>query len=121
MAYRPVVLIADDDEATRNRLVQIFSSHGGFRIGGVAADGFAAAMMALELTPDVVVLDLFMPRWDGGKAAEFIHDNCPRAKVVALSAVPDERPEWAEAFVVKADVGSLIALVEELLFSQSAR
>jgi chemotaxis response regulator CheB len=115
MAPRPVVLLVDDDPLMRELLSDIFSVHGGFRIGGVAADGFEGAMLAADLTPDVVVLDFFMPRWDGEKAAEFIRQRCPAAKIVAFSAVLTEHPNWADTFLVKTDIGMLIPTVEKML------
>ena len=115
MAPRPVVLLVDDDPLMRELLSDIFSVHGGFRIGGVAADGFEGAMLAADLTPDVVVLDFFMPRWDGEKAAEFIRQRCPAAKIVAFSAVLTDHPNWADTFLVKTDIGMLIPTVEKML------
>ena len=114
MAPRPVVLLVDDDPMMRELLSDMFSIHGGFRIGGVASDGFEGAMLAVDLHPDVVVLDFFMPRWDGSKAADFIRKNCPQAKIVAFSAVLTEPPTWGDRFLVKNDVQKLIPLVEKL-------
>ncbi|MQA98822.1 MAG: response regulator [Actinobacteria bacterium] len=90
MAHRPVVLIVDDDSSMRELLETIISLDGGLRIGGVAADGFEGAMLAADVRPDVVILDFFMPRWDGEKAAEFIRENCPQCKIVGFSAVLTE-------------------------------
>ena len=115
MAQRPVVLLVDDDPMMRELLSDVFSVHGGFRIGGVAADGFEGAMLAAELTPDVVILDYFMPRWDGEKAAVFIRERCPSTKIVAFSAVLTDHPDWADTFLIKNDVGRLIPTVEGLL------
>jgi chemotaxis response regulator CheB len=112
---RPVVLLVDDDPAMRELLTTIFSLHGGFRIGGVASDGLEAAMLAADLTPDVVVLDFFMPRWDGSKAAEFIRERCPMCKIVAFSAVLTEPPEWADTFLVKNEITRLLPMCEALL------
>ncbi len=114
MARRPVVLLVDDDPMMRELLSDMFSIHGGFRIGGVASDGLEGAMLAADVHPDVVVLDFFMPRWDGSKAAEFIRKNCPEAKIVAFSAVLTEPPTWGDRFLVKNDVQKLIPLVEKL-------
>ncbi|MGH3118258.1 MAG: response regulator transcription factor [Gaiellales bacterium] len=115
MADRPVVLLVDDDPQMRELLTTIFSLHGGFRIGGVAADGLEAAMLAADLTPDVVILDFFMPRWDGSKAAEFIRERCPSCKIVAFSAVLTEPPEWADTFLVKNEITRLLPMCEALL------
>ena len=114
MAKRPIVLLVDDDPMMRELLANIFDVHGGFRIGGVAGDGFEGAMLAAELAPDVVVLDYFMPRWDGEKAADFIKGRCPETKIVAFSAVLGDPPPWADNFVMKTEIGKLVPLVENL-------
>ena len=115
MAQRPIVLLVDDDTMMRNLLTDVFQLHGGFRIGGSAADGFEGAMLAADVNPDVVILDYFMPRWDGAKAAEFIRERCPQTKIIAFSAVLTDHPGWADAFLIKNEVGRLIPLVESML------
>ncbi|MDQ4143137.1 MAG: response regulator transcription factor [Actinomycetota bacterium] len=114
MVPRPVVLIVDDDGAMRELLSSLFSVDGGFRIGGVAADGLEGAMLAAEVNPDVVVLDYYMPRWNGERTAEFIRKQCPRAKIVAFSAYLGALPKWADAFLLKTDVEQLVGLAEKL-------
>ena len=114
MAQRPIVLLVDDDPLMRDLLSSVFDVHGGFRIGGVAADGFEGAMLAAEIAPDVVVLDYFMPRWDGEKAADFIRKSCPNSKIVAFSAVLGQPPRWADYFLVKTDISKLVPLCESL-------
>jgi chemotaxis response regulator CheB len=114
MTSRPVVLIVDDDSSMRELLETMISLDGRYRIGGVAADGFEGAMLAADLHPDVVILDFFMPRWDGEKAAEFIRKNCPECKIVGFSAVLTEKPSWADSFLVKNDIEQLMPLVHEM-------
>jgi DNA-binding NarL/FixJ family response regulator len=114
MAHRPVVLLVDDDPGMRELLAQMFSLDGGFRIGGVAADGFEGAMLAADIDPDVVILDFFMPRWDGARAAEFIKSRCPNTKIIAFSAVLTEHPEWADYFMVKDQIAGILELVRGL-------
>lgn len=114
MAHRPVVMLVDDDAAMRTLLCTIFDVHGGFRIGGVAADGLEGALLAADVKPDVVVLDFFMPRWDGSKAAEFIRQHCPRTKIVAFSAVLTDAPDWGDTFLLKTDIDQLTGVVETL-------
>lgn len=115
MTVKPVVLLVDDDPSMRELLSTMFLLHGGFRIGGVAHDGFEGAMLACDIAPDVAVVDFFMPRWDGAKAAAFIHKHRPECKVIAFSAVLDDPPEWADAFLVKNDIDRLIPLAERLV------
>ncbi|MFN2526598.1 MAG: response regulator transcription factor [Actinomycetota bacterium] len=101
MANRPVVLIADDDSQMRSFLANLFEVHGGFRIGGVAQDGFEAAMLAIDVKPDVVIMDFYMPRWDGARAARFIREHSPKTKIIAYSAILTEPPEWGDDFLLK--------------------
>jgi DNA-binding NarL/FixJ family response regulator len=114
MAYRPVVLLVDDDPSMRELLATLFSVEGKYRIGGVAADGFEGAMLAMDLKPDVVILDYFMPRWDGSKAAAFIRDKCPDTKILAFSAVLEDPPDWADTFLMKTEIGKLISVCDQL-------
>ena len=114
------MLLVDDDPMMRELLSDVFQVHGGFRIGGVAADGFEGAMLAADINPDVVILDFFMPRWDGEKAAEFIREKCPSSKIVAFSAVLTEKPQWGDTFLIKNEIGRLIPTVEDLLSGTAA-
>lgn len=120
MARRPMVLLVDDDPLMRELLCTMFTVNEGFRIGGVASDGFEGAMLAADLNPDVVVLDFFMPRWDGSKAAAFIRKNCPDAKIVAFSAVLTDHPEWGDSFLVKNEIQDLVPLVRTMTMSGEA-
>jgi chemotaxis response regulator CheB len=115
MAQRPVVLVIDDDPSMRDRLASTLQVHGGFRIGGVAADGLEGAMLAADVRPDVVVLDYFMPRWDGSRAAEFIRQYCPAAKIVAFSAAVEDAPEWADRCLAKSQLEQLVGLLDQLV------
>lgn len=117
MTARPIVLLVDDDPSILELLSAMFSVHGGFRIGGLAGNGVEGAMLALDVHPDVVVLDCFMPRWDGSKAAEFIRARCPDTKIVAFSAGVSERPAWADRWLLKTNVTELVPLVEDMLVS----
>jgi DNA-binding NarL/FixJ family response regulator len=119
MAVRPIVLLVDDDPLMRELLATMFTIDEGFRIGGVASDGFEGAMMAADIHPDIVVLDFFMPRWDGSKAAEFIRKSCPECKIIAFSAVLTEPPTWADTFLIKNDIQQLIPLVWKMVDANS--
>ena len=108
---RPVVVLAEDDPTVRDLISAALSLLGRFRIGGVAADGLEGAMIAADVDPDVVLLDYFMPRWDGCRAAEFIRIHCPRAKIVALSKDDEAVPEWADSVVAKAHIDRIVPLM----------
>lgn len=114
MAARPVVLVIDDDPVMRELLSSHFFKHGGFRIGGVAADGFEGAMLAADLAPDLVVMDQNMPRWDGPRAARFIRERCPKAHIVTFSEILVDNPQWADTVLKKSEAGGILALAESV-------
>jgi DNA-binding NarL/FixJ family response regulator len=79
------VLIVDDNDAIR-RLLRAKLSHGGkYDVVGEAADGQEAIDRAIELKPDVVLLDLAMPVMDGLQALPHILAGVPQTRVIVLS------------------------------------
>jgi response regulator NasT len=83
------LLVAEDTEHVRKMLVDILSLLG-FDIVGEAVDGEAAVELAEATDPDVVVMDLKMPRLDGLDAAQRIRAIRPDQQVVLYSAFVDE-------------------------------
>lgn len=82
------VLIADDDAIAR-RTVRERLTNGELRVIGEAQDGEQAVAMAVELAPDIVVMNLVMPGCDGITAAGRIAVEAPQVKVVLLSLIAD--------------------------------
>jgi DNA-binding NarL/FixJ family response regulator len=83
------LLVADDTLHVRQMLVDILDLHG-FQIVGEAGDGDEAVARTAETDPDVVVMDLKMPRTDGLEAARRIRDSRRDQKVILYSAYLDE-------------------------------
>ncbi len=79
------VVIADDHAIVRDGLRALISSESGLSVVGEASDGEEAMRLATALLPDVLVLDLSMPRLGGAEAADRLAVECPQVKVVALS------------------------------------
>jgi response regulator NasT len=86
-AARRRVVIAEDEPLIRMDLAEMLTEEG-FDVVGQAADGDEAVALACELRPDVVILDVKMPRTDGITAAAGIAEQYP-APVVMLSAFSD--------------------------------
>ncbi len=84
------VLLCDDTRAVLLLLAAEFSLHDDLEIVGQASDGGEVVELARALQPDVVVLDLVMPRRDGLQALPEILAVAPGAAVIVLSALENE-------------------------------
>jgi two-component system chemotaxis response regulator CheB len=84
------VLVADDSTTLRTALVALLSEHEGLSIVGQAADGVEAVEKARTLKPDVITMDVNMPRLDGLGATAAIMAESP-ARVLVISSVRQHR------------------------------
>jgi two-component system, NarL family, response regulator NreC len=84
------VLVADDHTVVRQGLVGLLTAAGEFEIVAEAKDGHEAVEKALETRPDVVILDVAMPRLDGFEAARRIKKALPAVRILALTMHEDE-------------------------------
>jgi len=80
------VVIAEDMEIVRKGLKALICSHPGFEVVGEAVDGHAAVQLAQSANPDVVLMDLYLPRMDGVEAITEIKRRFPRMHILALTA-----------------------------------
>ena len=85
------ILVADDQRVVREGLVMLLGLLPGVEVVGAAADGEQAAALAAELRPDVVLMDLRMPRLDGVQATRRLRDHDPEVAVIALTTYADDR------------------------------
>jgi DNA-binding NarL/FixJ family response regulator len=85
------VLVADDQRVVREGLVLLLELLGGIEVVGAAADGEQALALAADLRPDVVLMDLRMPRLDGVAATRRLRERDPEIRVIALTTYDDEQ------------------------------
>ncbi len=84
------VLIVDDHPLFRDGLRGLLESVGDMEVCGEAASGEEAVSRSLELQPDVVLMDLNMPGWDGIEATRRIVLDSPRANVLVVTMYEDD-------------------------------
>ena len=105
MNKKPTVIVAEDEALIRLDLVELLTEEG-YEVVGEAGDGEEAVKLARELEPDLVIMDVKMPKMDGITAAEIIAEE-RIAPVVMLTAfsqrdlVERAREAGAMAYVVK--------------------
>ena len=80
------IVLVDDHALVREGLREIIDQTGEFRVVGEASDGFEAVAVVDRLRPDLVLLDVIMPRKDGVTACREIMELVPGTKVVVLTA-----------------------------------
>ena len=85
------VLIADDQRVVREGLALVLGLLPDVEVVGSASDGDEAVAMAADLLPDIVLLDLRMPRCDGVEATRLLRERVPQVKVVVLTTYADDR------------------------------
>lgn len=84
------VLVADDHPLFREGVVHSLAAEPDMHIVAQAASGEEALRLARDLLPDVVLLDIAMPGWDGLATAAKLATACPATKIVMLTVVEDE-------------------------------
>ena len=89
------LLVADDHTLVREGLCGLLATVPGFQVVGQAADGLQATELALAQKPDVVLLDLVMPRRGGLEALQAIHQAQPEIRVLILTSFGDEEQVFA--------------------------
>jgi DNA-binding NarL/FixJ family response regulator len=84
------VILADDQRVVREGLAMVLGLMSGIEVLGSAADGEAVLALVEELDPDVVLMDLRMPRCDGVEATRLLTAAQSRARVVVLTTYADD-------------------------------
>jgi NarL family two-component system response regulator LiaR len=84
------VLIADDHAVVREGLRGLINSEPALEVVGEAADGIEVVLQARALRPDVILMDLVMPRQDGLQAISDIRQENPQARILVLTSFADD-------------------------------
>lgn len=84
------VVVADDQAVVREGIVMLLGLLPGVEVVGAAKDGEEAVALVAEVAPDVVLMDLRMPRCDGAEATRRIRSAYPGTQVVILTTYADD-------------------------------
>lgn len=119
------ILVADDHALVRRGARDVLHSRQGWRVVGEAANGREAVEKATALQPDVAILDLAMPDFDGIEAARQIRSAAPGTKVLVLTMyesdymVQSALDAGANGYLLKSDLtDSLVAAVKHVCEGQ---
>ena len=86
-------MLADDHAVVRQGLAQLLQKESDIEVVGAAADGQEAVELAARLLPDVILMDISMPKLNGVEATNTIHKDFPEIRIIGLSMFEkDERP-----------------------------
>lgn len=120
------ILIVDDHETVRRGVRVLLSSRRDWVVCGEAGDGFEAVEKAKRLRPDVVLMDISMPRMDGVEATRIIRREVPESRIIIVSqndpVVASSQAAEIDAggYVNKADLArDLLPALESLLADRS--
>lgn len=80
------ILLAEDHRILREGLKRLIEDQPNMEVVGEADNGITAWQQAKELEPDIVLMDISMPRLNGAEATVKIRELCPHVKVIALTA-----------------------------------
>ena len=90
MTNRISVIIVDDHNMVRKGLTVLLQDFDDLEVIGEAGDGELAVNLCRQKCPDVVLMDMFMPRMDGIQATRMIREACPTTQIIALTSFSDE-------------------------------
>jgi len=109
------ILVVDDFAPWRDQIRSLLTARPAWKIIGEASDGREAVEKASELDPDIILLDVDMPRLNGIEAAKLIRRRCPRSRIVFVTQDGDDdirdaaMRAGAMAYIRKANAGTELA------------
>ena len=122
------VLVVDDSVAWRISVGSVLKRNASLQVIGEARDGVDAIEKAATLHPDVVLLDIGMPRLNGIEAARIIRQSCPESRIIFLTQEDDSDvrsiafESGASAYVLKSSAASeLLCAIEGVISEGKAQ
>ena len=119
------ILIADDNEVSRGRLSELLSDHDGWKVCAAAENGQEALAKALEIKPDLIILDLAMPVMDSLRATREILQVMPQVPILIYTLHSgtgwlevEAKKAGARKVIAKPEVQSLLKEMERLLATE---
>lgn len=112
------ILVVDDEKSVRSALGMLLRTQPGWEVVGEAADGAEAIGKAEELKPDVVILDVSMPKMGGLEAAAHIKKVTPQSEVLMFSQhdspffVRQAQSAGARGYLLKSQADRLVVAVQ---------
>lgn len=109
------ILLVDDHEMVRIGVSAYLQSQKDMEVAGEAANGQEAVEMALELRPDLILMDMVMPVMNGAEATKAIIDQWPQAKIMIVTSFLDDDKVYpalqagAVSYILKTSKASRIA------------
>ncbi|MFB5283417.1 response regulator [Peribacillus sp. Hz7] len=109
------VLFVDDHEMVRIGVAAYLSAQSDIEVVGEADNGRTAVDMAIELRPDIILMDLVMPEMDGIEATKVILEKWPEAKIIIVTSFLDDEKVYpaleagATSYMLKTSKASDIA------------
>jgi DNA-binding NarL/FixJ family response regulator len=115
------IVVVDDNAVIRHLVRKVLDRPQQWELVGEAGDGMVAVEIVKELQPDIVIMDVQMPRLDGIEATKRIAASVPRTIVIGFSTSTDGPTRTAmqkagsAAFVTKEDIFNLPHVIERVL------
>jgi DNA-binding NarL/FixJ family response regulator len=118
------ILLVDDFALWRSYVASVLQERECFEVVGEAADGQEAIEKATELQPDLILMDIAMPKLNGIEAARRIRDRAANSKIVFISLeISDELAEaavavGAQAYIAKREIRAKLLPTIDSLFGK---
>lgn len=119
------VCIVDDDAFVTTSLATILSAEPDFEVAGEAHDGLAACDLFSQTMPDILLMDIQMPRMNGLEAAECILETSPEARIVFLTTFSDDEyivralRLGVRGYLIKQEVATIAPALRSVFAGQS--